>query len=75
MYFLHVLKQKKNFFSEDVSQIVVGEMGAAVNIEREQLTEEQKLVYDKGWQNNAFNEYVSDKISLHRTLPDPRLPE
>ena len=56
-------------------QIFTGEMGAAVKIDREQLTEEQKRVYDKGWQNNAFNEYVSDKISLHRTLPDPRLPE
>ena len=31
----------------------------------------QKLI-DDGWSNNAFNQYVSDLISLHRTLPDPR---
>ena len=65
----------KTFYLKKVSQIVAGEMGTGLKIDREQLTEEQKLVYDKGWQNNAFNEYVSDKISLHRTLPDPRLPE
>ena len=55
-----------------MSYIVTGEKGAAVKIDKEQLTEEQRLVYDKGWKKNAFNQYVSDMISLHRTLPDPR---
>ncbi|RCN30793.1 glycosyltransferase, group 2 family protein [Ancylostoma caninum] len=34
------------------------------------LTPEQKKLYDLGFQNNAFNQYASDLISIHRTLPD-----
>lgn len=33
---------------------------------------ETKKLIDKGWKDNAFNQYASDIISLHRTLPDPR---
>ncbi|KAG8172473.1 hypothetical protein JTE90_021682, partial [Oedothorax gibbosus] len=36
------------------------------------LTEEQDRLVKEGWENNAFNQYVSDIISLHRTLPDVR---
>ena len=48
-----------------------GEMGRAVNLPKE-MTPEQKKLVDDGWQKNAFNQYVSDMISVHRTLPDPR---
>jgi len=48
-----------------------GEMGKAVNLGKDLDPDVKKLV-DKGWQDNAFNQYVSDMISLHRELPDPR---
>ncbi|XP_055924805.1 putative polypeptide N-acetylgalactosaminyltransferase 9 isoform X2 [Argiope bruennichi] len=36
------------------------------------LTEEQQALVKEGWERNAFNQYVSDIISLHRYLPDVR---
>ncbi|XP_015432877.1 PREDICTED: putative polypeptide N-acetylgalactosaminyltransferase 9 isoform X1 [Dufourea novaeangliae] len=50
-----------------------GEMGRPVILPTNLTTETKKLV-DDGWLNNAFNQYVSDLISVHRTLPDPRDP-
>ncbi|CAL4086969.1 unnamed protein product, partial [Meganyctiphanes norvegica] len=48
-----------------------GEMGKPVVLPKD-LDAETKAKVDKGWQDNAFNQYVSDMISVHRTLPDPR---
>ncbi|OQR75938.1 putative polypeptide N-acetylgalactosaminyltransferase 9-like, partial [Tropilaelaps mercedesae] len=48
-----------------------GEGGVAVIVPNN-LTGEAKKRYDNGWQNNAFNQYASDLISLHRSLPDMR---
>ncbi|XP_075168693.1 polypeptide N-acetylgalactosaminyltransferase 9 isoform X2 [Haematobia irritans] len=48
-----------------------GEMGKPVTLPLN-MTEEMKKAVDDGWQKNAFNQYVSDMISVHRTLPDPR---
>ncbi|XP_046740715.1 putative polypeptide N-acetylgalactosaminyltransferase 9 isoform X1 [Diprion similis] len=48
-----------------------GEMGRAVVLPTN-LTAEMKKLVDDGWLNNAFNQYASDLISVHRTLPDPR---
>ncbi|XP_043506728.1 putative polypeptide N-acetylgalactosaminyltransferase 9 isoform X2 [Frieseomelitta varia] len=50
-----------------------GEMGRPVILPTN-LTAEIKKLVDDGWLNNAFNQYVSDLISVHRTLPDPRDP-
>jgi len=47
-----------------------GEMGKPVKIDNPD--KDIKEIIDKGWQDNAFNQYVSDKISVHRSLPDPR---
>ena len=48
-----------------------GENGKPVELPKD-LTPEQKKLVDKGWKDNAFNQYVSDMISLHRSLPDVR---
>lgn len=50
----------------------VGEMGQAVIISSQNLTKDQQRLLDEGWKNNAFNQYVSDLISVHRSLPDVR---
>jgi polypeptide N-acetylgalactosaminyltransferase len=47
-------------------------MGKPVIIDREKLSQEEQEKYDKGWKDNAFNDYASNMISLHRALPDYR---
>ncbi|XP_054713959.1 putative polypeptide N-acetylgalactosaminyltransferase 9 [Uloborus diversus] len=47
-----------------------GELGRPVKLNN--LTEEQQKLIKEGWDKNAFNQYVSDIISLHRSLPDVR---
>lgn len=51
-----------------------GELGKPVIIDKEKLSPEERKKYDEGWKNNAFNQYVSDMISLHRSLADIRDP-
>jgi len=48
-----------------------GELGKPVVLPSNMSAGMKKLV-DEGWQKNAFNQYVSDLISVRRTLPDPR---
>jgi len=48
-----------------------GELGKPVVLPAN-LTADVKKLVDDGWKNNAFNQYASDLISLHRSLPDPR---
>ncbi|EFO20718.2 glycosyl transferase [Loa loa] len=46
-----------------------GEGGKAVIIDRNKLAFSEKRIYDDGFNKNAFNQYVSDMISIHRSLP------
>lgn len=48
-----------------------GEMGRPVVLPTN-MTAEVKKAVDEGWLKNAFNQYASDLISVHRSLPDPR---
>lgn len=52
-------------------QELPGELGKAVVLPTN-LTGDVKKMVDDGWLKNAFNQYASDMISVHRTLPDPR---
>ena len=56
---------------EDSHSPQYGEMGKPVVLPSN-LTADVKKLVDEGWQKNAFNQYVSDLISVHRKLPDPR---
>uniref|UniRef100_A0A915DZ89 Uncharacterized protein n=1 Tax=Ditylenchus dipsaci TaxID=166011 RepID=A0A915DZ89_9BILA len=40
-----------------------------MKVRRGDSTQVEKLKYDTGFQNNAFNQYASDLISVHRILP------
>ena len=43
-----------------------GELGKPFKVDKDKADEETKKRIDKGWQNNAYYEYVSDLISVHR---------
>ncbi|XP_014673651.1 PREDICTED: N-acetylgalactosaminyltransferase 7-like, partial [Priapulus caudatus] len=57
-------------FSANGSRQGAGEMGKPVILGHLPPAEQRKV--DEGLENNAFNQYVSDMISLHRSLPDVR---
>ncbi|KAK3603621.1 hypothetical protein CHS0354_017339, partial [Potamilus streckersoni] len=50
-------------------------MGKPVIIYKDKLSPEERKKYDHGFIRNSFNQYASDMISLHRSLPDVRDPE
>eukprot|EP00096_Caligus_rogercresseyi_P012238 TRINITY_DN506_c0_g1_i5.p1 TRINITY_DN506_c0_g1~~TRINITY_DN506_c0_g1_i5.p1 ORF type:complete len:614 (-),score=127.29 TRINITY_DN506_c0_g1_i5:1253-3094(-) len=66
----HGNKIESNVIKPAEKQVEPGAMGAPVHI-NDPSPEVKKLI-DSGWELNAFNQYVSDMISIHRTLPDIR---
>jgi polypeptide N-acetylgalactosaminyltransferase len=73
-----VAEKRNNAVAEEDDNVIAppqnpagpGEMGRPVRIENPDPETKRKL--DEGWQKNAFNQYVSDMISVHRSLPDHR---
>uniref|UniRef100_A0A8D8QEJ5 Polypeptide N-acetylgalactosaminyltransferase 9 n=1 Tax=Cacopsylla melanoneura TaxID=428564 RepID=A0A8D8QEJ5_9HEMI len=61
----------KGEFGEDNNKMQYGEWGKPVILPQNLSSDIKKLV-EEGWQRNAFNQYVSDLISVKRKLPDPR---
>lgn len=51
-----------------------GEMGKPVVLDKEKMSPQVQQLMDKGWEDNAFNQFVSDMISVSRSLPDVRDP-
>ncbi|KAK6183301.1 hypothetical protein SNE40_010807 [Patella caerulea] len=49
-----------------------GDNGLAVNVNVSLLSDDEKRRYDEGFKGNAFNEFASDLVSLHRKIPDSR---
>lgn len=49
-----------------------GELGRGVNIDEKQLSDVEREDWKRGWNDFQFNEFVSNKISVHRNLPDLR---
>jgi hypothetical protein len=44
-----------------------------MHVNEKELSGDLKSEYDQGWSKYAFNEYVSKRIPLNRSLPDIRL--
>ncbi|UJR23007.1 hypothetical protein I4U23_026033 [Adineta vaga] len=51
-----------------------GEMGKAVEIDKNKLIPKELQKYNHGFNTHHFSEYVSNLISKHRSLPDVRDP-
>lgn len=58
---------------DDLAGKEYGELGQPVSLPKD-LSPLVKKKVDKGWLDNAFNQYISDLISVNRSLPDVRDP-
>ena len=64
-----VLKELKQQFPN------AGANGTGVHFNKDKLSRDARLLFDEGWQKNAYNQLASDIIPLHRSLPEMRDPE
>ena len=51
---------------------VAGEGGVAAPWKREELSAEEQREWDEGFKLNSFNQFASDRISVHRANADVR---
>ncbi|OON21609.1 glycosyltransferase, group 2 family protein, partial [Opisthorchis viverrini] len=56
----------------DQNSVGPGEGAVPYLVNRSALSVEEQAKYDKGFQDNAFNQYASDRISVRRYIPDLR---
>ncbi|KAG5672039.1 hypothetical protein PVAND_002201 [Polypedilum vanderplanki] len=70
-FIVNLVKPPLNVFGNNV---VVGELGEPVHLPSN-LSDEIKKLIDDGWKKHEFNQYISDLISVKRTLNDFRIDE
>ncbi|KAL8580805.1 hypothetical protein ACOMHN_017309 [Nucella lapillus] len=50
----------------------LGELGQPVHVDPNALTWQERAQYDAGYSTHNFNQFVSDRVSLQRQVPDYR---
>lgn len=68
---MKALRQEVAESHDELSGKEYGELGQPVTLPKD-LPRAIKKKVDKGWIDNAFNQYISDLISVNRSLPDVR---
>ena len=73
-FFLGVATRSRSLITMAITLFYcsTGEYGKPINITEEKLSPAERTKFNVGWKRNAFNQYASDMMSLHRSLPDFR---
>ncbi|XP_064614239.1 polypeptide N-acetylgalactosaminyltransferase 5-like [Liolophura sinensis] len=70
LLYLHV-NHSLQFFDKPSGEYM-GRNGRRVNVDKTKFSKEEQNEFTRGWSLNKFNQYVSDRIPMHRNLPDMR---